>query len=174
MLKSIFTKKNMTCKMLWIMLSVVLLLSLVFQYINLRKKHMIGKEKFNTETKAAATPNDKLLFFFADWCGHCTDFKKNGMKDFMESDAVQIDTWYINENASKLDDNVKQKIAAEFNISPDNDSEIAVAVKKMMTECDVKGFPTVYYKSATKNERFADSRTSEALTNFVNTMRSSQ
>jgi thioredoxin-related protein len=156
--------------MLWIILSSVLLLSLVFQYINLRKKHMIGKEKFNTETDAVA-PNDKLLFFFADWCGHCTAFKPE-MQKF--KDTQLIDVLEINENASKLDDNVKQKIATEFNISPDNDSEITVAVKGMMTECDVKGFPTVYYKSATKNERFADSRTSEALTNFVNTMRSSQ
>jgi thiol-disulfide isomerase/thioredoxin len=131
---------------------------------------MIGKEKFNTETDAVA-PNDKLLFFFADWCGHCTAFKPE-MQKF--KDTQLIDVLEINENASKLDDNVKQKIATEFNISPDNDSEITVAVKGMMTECDVKGFPTVYYKSATKNERFADSRTSEALTNFVNTMRSSQ
>lgn len=173
MLKTIFTKKNMTCKMLWIILSAILLLSLVFQYINLRKKNMIDKEKFNTETEASV-PNDKLLFFFADWCGHCTEFKENGMKDFMASDEVKIDVLKINENASKLDDDTKRKIATEFNISPDNDSEIAVAVKGLMTECDVKGFPTVYYKSATKSERFADSRTSEALTNFVNTMRSSQ
>ena len=170
MLKSIFTKKNMTCKMLWIMLSVVLLLSLVFQYINLRKKNMIGKEKFNTQTEPVA-PNDKLLFFFADWCGHCTAFKPE-MQKF--KDTQLIDVLEINENASKLDDNVKQKIATEFNISPDNDSEIAVAVKKMMTECDVKGFPAVYYKSATKSERFADTRDSERLTEFVNTMRSSQ
>jgi thioredoxin-related protein len=174
MLKSIFAKKNVTCKMLWVMLSAILLLSLVFQYINLRRKHMIGKEKFNTETNAEPEPHDKLLFFFADWCGHCTDFKKKGLKDFIESDEVKIDIWHINENANKLDDDVKTKIAKEFNISPDNDSEITVAVKELMTKCDVKGFPTVYYMSATKSERFADSRTSEALTNFVNTMRSSQ
>lgn len=170
MLKSIFTKKNMTCKMLWVMLLAILLLSLVFQYINLRKKHIIGKEKFNTETKASA-PNDKLLFFFADWCGHCSAFKPD-MQKF--KDTKLIDVWEINENASKLDDDVKKKIATEFNISPDKDSEMSVTVKGMMTECDVKGFPTIYYKSATKSERFSDSRTSEALTNFVNTMRSSE
>lgn len=172
MFKSIFNKKYSTCKLMWIILSALMIISLIFQCLSLRKK-TVTKEKFD-----ASENNDKLIFFFADWCGYCTDFKNKGLKEFLDSDEVKIDVWHINAdsdtNISLLDSDTKNKITTEYNISPENDSEVSLLVKQMKDEYNIKGFPTIYYKSDTKKERFADSRTCDALNNFVKTMRTSQ
>ena len=173
MLKSIFNTKKNTCKILWVILVAIILLSLLFQYMNLRKKHFMNKEKFD-ETTTTTNGNDddeKLLFFYADWCGYCTEFKPV-IEQFRNSGMIKKENfWEINENPSKLKEDTKQNIANALNISPSNDSEISVAVQQLMTEFDVKGFPAVIYKKGSTNQRFSDSRTIESLTNFINTMR---
>lgn len=172
MFKTIFNKKYSTCKLMWIILSALMIISLIFQCLSLRKK-TVTKEKFNTSEN-----NDKLIFFYADWCGYCTDFKNNGLKEFMESDEVNIDIWHINAdadtNVSLLDPETRNKITAEYNISSENDSEVSLLVKQMKNEYSIEGFPTIYYKSDTKTERFSTSRTCDELNTFVKNMRTSQ
>lgn len=92
------------------------------------------KESFNA-------PNDKLMFFYADWCPHCTNFKPI-VSDLKKGAMIHVDML--------------------------EDAATPAATK---TEYDIQGYPTVYYVSSVKKVKFSGPRTMAGLETFVNTCR---
>jgi hypothetical protein len=131
-------------RLLYIIAVVIVVGLAVLYYLSIRNQEGFDAEKFyNTEDALALikdTNNFVLVFHKMDGCGHCVNFTP---------------TW--NEFADKVDTLFPGKNVKCIMVDPTND-----------LSADVQGFPTVrYYKSPTDHVEFEDSRTIEALTNFV-------
>lgn len=85
--------------------------------------------------------DDKLMFFYADWCPHCTSFKPI-VSDLKSSHMIHVDML--------------------------EDAATPAATK---TEYAIQGYPTIYYVSSTKKVKFSGPRTMAGLETFVKTCR---
>lgn len=84
---------------------------------------------------------ETLIFFYADWCGYCQQFKPEVEK------YKGIPVQYVN-------------------CTSPSDTE-----KQLMREYDVSGFPAVFYRSSTSVITFNKQRTLEGIEEFVSECR---
>ena len=97
-------------------------------------RHGPTKEAFNA-------PDDKLMFFYADWCPHCTSFKPI-VGDLKKGTLIHVDML--------------------------EDAATPAATK---TEYNIQGYPTIYYVSPGKKVKFSGPRTMAGLETFITTCR---
>ena len=116
------------------------ILSILYILVVLKQKKDIKSQK------ESFTLDDELLFFYADWCAHCTRFKPE-VANFEQTGMIKIT--YLNDKTTK------SVIKNEYNI---------------------EGYPTIYYVNHTNNKKipFGGPRTMEGLQNFVKECRSSR
>ena len=104
-------------------------------------------EGFSNNNKLAPGPGKcALVFFYADWCGHCQRFKPewNKFKNQMNNKKINGKVLVIMECSSDEED--------------------------LMKEYDINGYPTLKLLDANGREikEFSDQRNSANLKNFVN------
>lgn len=126
-----------------VVLGIVILLGAihVYQMYHKKEKNVVQKEGFEQINKPT------LIFFRANWCGHCTRFKPTWDKF--------VDTANDKDLTSKID-----------LIELDVDKPESEAMK---TRCKVTGFPTVSFlkDNESPDEKFTGDRTVESLIAFV-------
>jgi protein disulfide-isomerase-like protein len=138
LLQSMFSPKNLT--------RTVMILVALFVLYFIYKSYL--KEGF--ESKASDFENDltndtKLVLFYADWCGHCKQFKP---------------IW--NETAKEVNKGNK-KIMISVNVG-DQDSDSG----KLSEKYGVDGFPTVIiFSNGKKTNSYDGPRTKEGLMNVL-------
>ena len=95
------------------------------------------------KSKESFTNNDKLLFFYADWCGYCTQFKPE-IEKLEASNIIQVERL--------------------------NDRDTPSTTKQ---KYNIQGYPTVFYICDDKKKKiqFNGERTKEALEEFIMTSR---
>lgn len=133
--KFLTKKKNMN--KLLILVGVLLLLLLI-------RKYYLSKEGFEVENLEQEV-NDgelpKLIFFGADWCGHCQNF---------------YPTW------DKMSSNNEHKKKVKFlkvNCTDNDDENVQDAMKKY----NVKGFPTLIVYRNNKSEEYSGPREEDSI-----------
>lgn len=94
----------------------------------------------NTSIKEGMT-EEVLIFFYADWCGHCKQFKPEVEK----YKGVSVQSVDCTNPGSKE--------------------------KALMKEYDVTGFPSMFYKSGSNQATFNKQRTVEGINEFVDECR---
>jgi thiol-disulfide isomerase/thioredoxin len=151
------TIRNLTTtqKVLFVLLTLLLVYCafLIFAYLqknNLDKKKVHFKETFEvSQDKPNKTPKNnksKIILMWAEWCGHCVNFKP-------EFDKCRQEV-----AASSLKDHVE---VLDFNEKD---------YPKKLAEYGGQGFPTVVFEdSEGKFDSYEGPRTSEALISFINT-----
>jgi thiol-disulfide isomerase/thioredoxin len=122
-----FTKDNIP----YIMLALIGLIILAFT-VSCSCKSSSIKEKMTEES---------LIFFYADWCGYCKQFKPEVEK------YKGVKVQYV--DCSQPDES--QKI--------------------LMKEYDVTGFPAMFYKANNSKYTFNKARNLEGINDFVNECR---
>jgi len=127
----------MSCR--YTLLLVVLLLTVVLTLV-LIKKLRKNKEKFVEE-------QDVILFFYANWCPHCTTFKP---------EVIQFKN-----NQAKSKHPVDVQLLEE-----------ATCPKELMQKHNVRGFPTVVYTNKSKTVEFNGQRSNAGLEAFLDQCRS--
>ena len=90
-------------------------------------------------SKKKDSGDDIIVFFYAEWCGHCKAMKDDWKK-------------FI------------QKAPSNLNIAEIESEHI----KKLKTDPKVRGFPTIKYYNKGNEEEFNDERTADNLLKFVN------
>lgn len=90
-------------------------------------------------SKKKDSGDDIIVFFYAEWCGHCKAMKDDWKK-------------FI------------QKAPSNLNIAEIESEHI----KKLETDPKVRGFPTIKYYNKGNEEEFNDERTADNLLKFVN------
>ena len=93
---------------------VVLLLTILFGYLIFRTTSMCNRVE-GFESKPASFNQDvsggkKLVWFYADWCGHCKNMKKEWDKASQNVDGKMVKINLGNE------DSETQKISEKYNI----------------------------------------------------------
>lgn len=133
--KFLTKKKNMN--KLLILVGVLLLLLFI-------RKYYLSKEGFEVENLEQEV-NDgelpKLIFFGADWCGHCQNF---------------YPTW------DKMSSNNEHKKKVKFlkvNCTDNDDENVQNAMKKY----NVKGFPTIIVYRNNKSEEYSGPREEDSI-----------
>jgi protein disulfide-isomerase A6 len=142
-----------TQKVLFVLLTLLLVYCafLIFAYLqkkNLDTKKVHFKETFdgsNTSRKSKESNKSKIILIWAEWCGHCVNFKP-------EFDKCR-------EEVSGCD--LKDKIeVVDF-----NEKDYPEKIK----EYGGKGFPTVVFEdSEGKFDSYEGPRTSDGLISFIN------
>jgi thiol-disulfide isomerase/thioredoxin len=176
-----------TCKSLSIILALTIIVSIFLQYLQMRRTRTNPPKQNTKETFSdQSNEEDYLLFFYADWCGHCTAFKP-AVRDFYDTNMIRV--LYINNSGQFVDDEnttskkdsskkyvemTKEYIENKNNIT--SDSELELFNKNLQKEFDVTGYPTLYYVKNNNKSKFGGSYTRdvESLERFVSDMRDSQ
>lgn len=150
------TIRNLTTtqKVLFVLLTLLLVYCafLIFAYLqkkNLDKKKVHFKETFECSvksTKPTESKKSKIILMWAEWCGHCVNFKP----EFDKCRKEVAD--------SSLKDHIE---VLDF-----NEKDYPEKIK----EYGGKGFPTVVFEDIDgKFDSYEGPRTSEALIEFINT-----
>ena len=152
------TIRNLTTtqKVLFVLLTLLLVYCafLIFAYLqkkNLDKKKVHFKETFESsddkpKNKSVKSDKSKIILMWAEWCGHCINFKP-------EFDKCRQEV-----AGSDLKDKVE---VLDFNEKD---------YPKKLSEYGGQGFPTVVFEdSEGKFDSYEGPRTSEALIAFINT-----
>ena len=147
------TIRNLTTtqKVLFVLLTLLLVYCafLIFAYLqkkNLDKKKVHFKETFEDSAESKKSNKSKIILMWAEWCGHCVNFKP-------EFDKCRQEV-----AGSSLKDHVE---VLDFNEKD---------YPKKLSEYGGKGFPTVVFEDSEGNfDSYEGPRTSEALIEFINT-----
>ena len=144
-----------TQKVLFVLLTLLLVYCafLIFAYLqkkNLDKKKVHFKETFECSTdkpeKSKNAKKSKIILIWAEWCGHCINFKPEFDKCRQEVAGCSL----------------KDKIE----VVDYNEKEHPEKIK----EYGGQGFPTVIFEDSEGNfDSYEGPRTSEALISFINT-----
>lgn len=103
-------------------LCTVLALLAVLAVLYLVRKKFFGKEGFSDDVKAedlqAEIENkDVLVFFYADWCGHCQSFKPEWEKLEKEVDKSEgIDIELVKVNCGDAENPAHKKIMSTYSV----------------------------------------------------------
>ena len=124
-----FTKKN--APFVFVAVVLMLLVTLFVYRCICGSKDL--KEKMTQET---------LVFFYADWCGYCKQFKPEVQK-YKGMSVQHVDCTQPGEKE-----------------------------KQLMQQYNVTGFPALFYKSTDKQITFNKPRTTSGIVEFVNECRS--
>lgn len=134
-IKFLTNKKNIN--KLLILVGILLLLLLI-------RKYYFSKEGFeveNLEEEVKEGDLPKLIFFGADWCGHCQNF---------------YPTWDKMSSNNEYENKVK---FLKVNCTDNEDENVQNAMKKY----NVKGFPTLIIYRNNKSEEYTGPREEESI-----------
>lgn len=125
-MKMLTIQKTVCCVVSFVILSMLM--------YKIYTMFMVKKEGFE---------EDKLYFFHAKWCGHCTKFLPD-VESFSKRELITVDIV--------------------------EDSDIT---DELRTEFDVNAYPMLYYKNTSKNikELYEGERSSKGIEEFVEKMR---
>lgn len=149
-----FHSLTTTQKVLFVLLALLLVYCafLIFAYLqkkNLDKKKVHFKETFEDSAESKESKKlkkAKIILIWAEWCGHCVNFKPEFDKCRQEVEGCSL----------------KDKVE----VVDYNEKEYPAKIK----EYGGKGFPTVVFEDSEGNfDSYEGPRTSEALIAFINT-----
>ena len=128
-------------KNILILIFSIILIHLFLNYF-LKKINYINNDEFNNTTKN--TNKIKVYLFYADWCGHCKDYKPifNKFKNIVQDHNIDI---------------------IEINADDDNENK-NILYKKY----NIEGFPTTIIDNNNKIIKLVGKNTIDKLLNSVN------
>jgi len=141
-----------TQKVLFVLLTLLLVYCsfLIFAYLqkkNLDKKKVHFKETFEDSAESKKSKKAKIILIWAEWCGHCVDFKPK----FEKCRQEVSDSTVLNDKIEVIDY---------------NDKDYPTKIK----EYGGKGFPTVVFEDTEGNfDSYEGPRTTDGLISFINT-----
>lgn len=128
-----------------IFIIVVILIALVGVYFYMQQNKATGQENFeSTKLKPTSDKELTMALFYAEWCGHCKNFKPDWEKVKNQLDQTRINGVKIN----------------MVSIDCDKEGDLA-------KQYDVADFPTIKCITKDKVIEYDEDRSAEAVTKFV-------